>query len=87
MKFHLFPKTALGKWATGLGISFIIMMAAKMTIRFPLPTFSIAAFGLAGFVVGILALIKKDFSPFIFLSILVGVVITLWILGELIYPH
>ncbi|HOJ11273.1 MAG TPA: hypothetical protein PK733_11860 [Clostridiales bacterium] len=87
MKITLVPKTALGKWSVILSIAFIVFIALKTQSFFPLPSFSIAALGLAGFVVGIIAIIKKDRALLFFIPILVGLVIILWIAGELIYPH
>ncbi|NMA64554.1 MAG: hypothetical protein GX964_11040 [Syntrophomonadaceae bacterium] len=83
----MLPKTASGKWAATLSIAFIILMALKMRLPFPLPSFFIAALGLGGFVTGIIALTKKDRTILVFLSILVGLVIIFWIAAELIYPH
>jgi hypothetical protein len=53
----------------------------------PMPTFMIAGFGLAGFIAGVISIIKKDRAVLVFLSILVGLVIMLWIAAELIFPH
>lgn len=75
MKITLVPKTDLGKLASILCIAFIIMILLKSSVGFPLPTFMISGIGAAGFVVGVIAIIKKDRSIGSFLSILVGVVI------------
>jgi hypothetical protein len=86
MKF--LPKTLLGKWAVGLSLAFIILMAIKIIAFLPLPTFFIATLGLAGFVVSIMAIfINKDRAILIFLGILVGVVIILWTVAEIISPY
>ena len=54
----------------------------------PLPTFAIAAFGIAGFILAIIAIFKnKDKSILNFLPLLVGLIILLWIAAEVIYPH
>ena len=87
MKINILPKSKLGKWATGLGIAFILMILLKIKSFMPLPTFAIAAIGLAGFICGIMAIIKKERALAIFIPILVGLIITLWIAAEIIYPH
>jgi len=88
MKIAFIPKSTQGKWAAGLGIAFIIFIAMKIIGFMPLPTFSIAALGLAGFVTGIVAIFKnRDRAILTFLPVLVGLVIILWIAAELISPH
>jgi len=88
MKTTFAPKTNTGKWALGLSLAFIILITFKILGSMPLPTFSIAAIGLVGFIVGVFAIIKNnERSILTFIPILVGLVIILWTLGELIYPH
>lgn len=88
MKITLLPKTRLGKWSVGLSTSFIILIWLKIQYGLPLMTFAIAFLGLLGFLIGIVAIIKnKDSSILNFLPILVGLIIILWIAGEIIYPH
>jgi len=58
-----------------------------MRFGIPLPTFAITCLGMAGFIASIFAVIKKDLSIMTFFSILVEIIITLWIAGEMIYPH
>lgn len=88
MKFSLLPKTRSGKWSVVLSIAFVILIYLKIRYPLPAPTFFIAALGLAGFGNGIVAIMKnKDKSVLIFLPILVGLVIILWITAEMIFPH
>lgn len=88
MKIPILPKSRLGKWAVGLSIAFIIFIWMKMGGINPLPTFFIAALGLAGFFSSITAVIKnKDKAIGALLPILVGLVIIMWIVGEIMYPH
>jgi hypothetical protein len=79
---NFWPKTSSGKWAAGLSIAFIILMLVRI-----LPTPLIAVIGLAGFVAGIIAITKKDWSAFVFISILDGLLIIFWISAEILYPH
>ncbi len=87
MKLYFWPKSTFGKWATGLSLTFILMITLKIFSFLPFPTFAIAALGLLGFICGIVAIIKKDRSVIITIPIFTGLVIILWIAAELIYPH
>jgi len=82
------PASRLGHWAIGLEIAFLLLMAAKYTpVRIPLPTPLIFPLGLAGFVVATIAIIRKDRAITVWLAFIVGLLPTLWTLGELIWPH
>lgn len=72
MKITLWPKSGLGKAATVLSVLFIIFITLKALPGFPLPTFVISGIGVAGFIAGLIAIIKKDRSAGTFLSALVG---------------
>jgi hypothetical protein len=88
MKLTFLPKSTPGKWAVGLSVAFIILIWMKILSSLPLPTFSIAALGLAGFVTSIVAIFKnRDKAILIFLSFIVGLIIMLWIIAEFIFPH
>ncbi len=84
----ILPKTPSGKWALGLSLAFIVLMAVKIIGFLPLPTFGIAALGLAGFIFGIVAVFKnRDRALLIVIPVLAGIVIVLWTAAELIFPH
>jgi hypothetical protein len=88
MKLSILPKTKLGIWADLLGILFIIFITLKIGgPGFPLPTFAIAVIGIAGFVIGIVSVVKKERAILALLPILLGLLIIAWIVGELVYPH
>jgi len=88
MRLVFLPKTTPAKWSVGFGIVFTILICLKLLGAMPLPTFSIAALGLAGFVLALLAFFrKKDRSVLGLLPILAGVVILLWTAAELLFPH
>ena len=85
---RLLPTTKLGKWALWLSVAFIILITIKIVLWLPLPTFVLAALGIAGFIVGMIAIIKdKDRAVLIFVSILVGILIILWTVLEFVFPH
>lgn len=74
MKLSLKPQTNLGRWAAVLSISFIILISLKVNPGIPLPEFAITGLGIAGFITGIVAVIKKDLAVMALISILVGLV-------------
>ena len=90
MRFTFLPKSTIGKWAVGLSSAFIIFICLKIqnSISLPLPTFAIAAIGIAGFILAIIAIFKnKDKAILNLLPFLVGLVILVWIAAELLFPH
>jgi hypothetical protein len=93
MKIQVWSKTTAGKWAASLTLLFIILMALKLwtlgiSIRIPLPTPAIAGFGVIGFIMGIVSIVKnKDRSLFTLLSIPIGLLIVFWIAAEIAFPH
>ena len=88
VKGGYWPMTRMGKWAVGLAITFVLLIGAKIAGAMPLPTFSIAALGLAGFVLALAARFKKhDRAPSLLLPMVVGVVILLWTAAEVAFPH
>ncbi len=93
MKIHLWPKTKAGKWAAVLTLLFIVSMSIKSTalsilIRLPLPTPILAVIGVAGFVMGVIAIVKnKDRALLTLLSIPAGLLIIFWTVLEIAFPH
>ena len=89
MKMGLWPKAKAGKYAACLTLLFIILMILKfLTYSIPLPTPVIAGVGVLGFLFGTISTIKnKDRSPLTLLSVMVGLLVILWVAGEIIFPH
>ena len=93
MKMQFWSKTTTGKWAAGLTLAFIVLIALKMvglgaTIRQPLPSPVLALMGVVGFIMGLVAIIKyKDRALLTLLSIPVGIIIIAWTLAEIAFPH
>lgn len=76
MKITIMPKSASGKFAAIVSITFIILILLKMLpVNLPVPTFGTFAFGVIGFFAGIFALIKRDRSLAVFFSVLVGLLL------------
>lgn len=89
MKIQVFSKTKAGKSAAWLTLLFIILMILKFfTYSIPLPTPVIAGFGVIGFILGIISIIKsKDRSLLTLLSVVLGLLVVLWIAAEILFPH
>lgn len=93
MKIQLCSKTTTGKWVAILTLLFIVLISLKlstlvMLIRLPLPTPLIAVIGVAGFIVGVVSIIKnKDRALLTLLSIPVGLLIIFWTAAEIAVPH
>jgi len=88
MKTQIWPKTLVGKVAAIFSLLFIVLIALKIVVHIPPPTFSIAAFGIIGFLAGIVAVFKfKDRTVLTILSIIVGAVIIFWAVAEFLFPH
>lgn len=93
MKIQLCSNAKTGKWAAILTLLFIVLMSLKLSalamfIRLPLPTPLIAVIGVAGFIVGVVSIIKnKDRALLTLLSILVGLIIIFWTIAEIAFPH
>lgn len=88
MKFTFLPKTKIGIWSVVIGVAFILLIWMKIQFSLPVPTFAIAALGLAGFILSLIAIFRnQDRAILNFLPVLVGLVIVLWFAAELIFPH
>lgn len=93
MKIQIWPKKTTGKWAAILTLLFIVSMSVKlwglaMFIRLPLPTPFLAVIGVAGFVMGVISIVKnKDRALLTLLSIPVGLLIVFWTVAEIAVPH
>ena len=88
MRPTFLPKTTPGKWSVGFGIVFTVLICLKLLCAMPLPTFSIAALGLVGSALALVAFFRMtDRSLLGLLPILAGVVILLWTTAELMFPH
>ena len=84
MKITFLPRSRLGKWGFSLSLAFILLLFAQIQFSLiPLPVFSVMALGVAGFVLSIIALIKKDRALGTLLSIIIGAVI-IFVFGSIL---
>jgi len=95
------PSTQLGWWAVGLAIGFIMMNIVNSAVfmRLPenvswrqtiLPFYGIFMMlcGIAAFIVGIIAIIRShERSLLVWLTLLPGTSVLLFVLGEFLIPH
>lgn len=102
-KITFMPKTYLGKWTVGLIISFLSFLGVffmfvhlgerggdtifsnlKLLISYSLAVIS----AVASFFTGIITTFKnKERSILVFLCMIVGFLVLLWILAEILFPH
>ena len=85
---HFFgvPYTKLGWWAVGLAVAGVIGILAWSII----PGGACLGFlcGLAGGIIGLMAIIREhERSLLVWLTILPGIFVILFLLGEFLFPH
>ena len=84
MKITFLPHSRLGKWGFSLSLAFILLLFAQIQFSLiPLPVFSVMALGVAGFVLSIIAFIKRDRALGTLLSIIIGAVI-IFVFGSIL---
>ena len=103
MKLHFMPKTTLGKWSVALIVVFIVLLvsfqllvasgqrggetffsALILTVPILIAGFS----GVSAFVTGLIGVIRsRERSVIVYLAVTIGLLVLLWGLGEIIFPH
>lgn len=85
------PETKLGKWSVGLNIFFLIVIIISIILVNGLGILSygdhwwdvtvpiVFLASIAGFILGIIAIRKKDYSVLVYLSVVVGLLTILFI--------
>lgn len=97
------PKTLLGKWSMKLlfgffvffGFFWLMILAGQRggmgffsNLYLAIPALLTAVSGVGAFLTGIVSIIKfKERSVFVFISTLIGVLVTLFVTGEVLFPH
>ncbi len=103
MKVQLLPQTKMGKWSIGLIVCFFLAMGIFFVFvwsgekggktffsnpRLAIPVLIAAATGILSFLIGIISIIKsRDRAIFTFISSLIGLLVTLWVIAEIISAH
>jgi len=103
MKVHFIPKTHLGKWSAWLMVAFIVFFGlfflfiasgqrggatffSNLWLTVPMLLAGIS--GISAFFTGIIGVIKdRERSVLVYLAILIGLIVLLFCLAEIIFPH
>ena len=100
MRISILPKTSLGRWSVGLAAAFILLsiLFAVLTglggvgpgpvAPIVIATVIFGISGIAAFVTGLISIIKsRERSILVFLAVIVGLLVLIFCLGEVIFPH
>ncbi len=84
MKITFLPRSRLGKWGFSLSLAFILLLFAQIQFSLiPLPVFSLLTLGVVGFVLSIIAFVKRDRAVGTLISIIIGAVI-IFVFGSIL---
>ena len=97
------PRTLLGKWSIGLIITFFLLFAALIflaasgqeggdtffsNLTLAIPGLGAGAAGVLAFFTGIIGIIRgKERSVLVFAAAAIGLLVLLFVLGEILSPH
>ena len=97
------PRTKLGKWSVGLiGVFFICLLlfyalvisgqrggeSFFSNLALTIPMLIAGVCGIAALAVGLIAIIRhRERSALVYLAVVIGALVTLWIAAEFIFPH
>lgn len=97
------PKTILGKWSVGLIIVFFLLFALFQflvasgqrggatffdNLLLAIPIFLAGICGVSSFFTGLIGIVKsKERSILVFLATIIGLLVLLFLLGEILFPH
>lgn len=94
------PGTRLGWWSVGLAATFVVLYILNATVFMPstveapwrqviLPFYGIAMLlcALAAGIVGLIAVMRRERSWLVWLTLLPGLFVLVFVLGEFLAPH
>lgn len=103
MKIHFKPKTTSGKWSVGLIIVFIVLLVLFQllvasgqrggetffsNLILTVPMLIAGVSGVSAFAIGLIGVIRsRERSIAVYLATLIGLLVPLFVLGEIIFPH
>ncbi len=103
MKIKLFPRSKYGKWSIYSILAFAIFLAVFFllvesgerggatffsNLKLTIPFLAAAVLGIAAFFNGLFAVFKtKDHSILVYISIIIGLFVLIFLIGEFTYPH
>lgn len=84
-----FPTTTYGKSSVILGMTVILLFLFKfLNLRLPIPSPILALLSLIAFVLAIISIIKeKTKSLLIYIPLLFGFLVLVWVVLEIAFPH
>ena len=103
MKPHFMLRTTLGKWSTALIVAFIVLLVSfqllvasgqrggetffsALVLAVPILIGGIC--GVSAFVIGLIGVIRsRERSVTVYLAVTIGLLVLLWGLAEIIFPH
>jgi len=103
MRFSFLPKTSPGKWSSGLIIVFMLSLGlfytfcatgqrggatffSNLTLTIPILIAAIA--GISALFIGLFGIIRsRERSISVYLSVIIGLFVLVFCLGEIISPH
>jgi hypothetical protein len=103
MKFTVLPRTLLGKWSTGLIGGLILFFALMVllvasgqrggdtffsNLALSIPGLLAGLCGIGAFFTGAIAVIlSRERSGLVFLTVIIGLFVLIFCLGEFLVPH
>jgi len=103
MNIHLIPKTRLGKWSIWLIIAFILLFITFQllvasgqrggstffsNLALSVPMLIAGISGVSAFFTGIIGILKsKERSVLVFIAMIIGFFILVFVLAEFLFPH
>ncbi|MBU0597916.1 hypothetical protein KKF61_02875 [Patescibacteria group bacterium] len=97
------PRTKIGKWSAGLIGAFVVFLALFYVIvatgqrggegffdnlYLTISILLAGVCGVASFVAGLIAIIKqRERAVLVYLAVIIGALVTLWIAAEIFFPH
>ena len=103
MRVHFKPKTTPGKWAVGLIIVFVVLLASFQllvasgqrggetffsNLILTIPMLIAGISGVSAFATGLIGIIRsRERSIAVYLATLIGLLVLLFVVSEIIFPH
>ena len=103
MKSYFRPKTTLGKWSVALIGAFIVLIISFQflvtlghrggetflsALLLTVPIIIAGISGVSAFVIGLIGIIRsREQSVIVYLAVTIGLLVLLFGLGEIIFPH
>jgi len=103
MKIGLMPRTVIGKCSTGLIIAFFLFFAVFWimialgqrggdtffsNLALTIPMLLAGVSSISAMVIGIIGIVRsRERSILVFLATVIGFIVSIFVLGEILFPH